>query len=198
MTSYLVGVHSYVNLSFSFPVDDITIIKSGLNSTLPVNTTHYLRSPNFGVNQDDSRDDVTTSCVIRATSNDTFNACEFRANIFTHTAGSSTGQLDVNGTLETGESVTYQLQSHSGLRHSNNHTDLLHEPLQSLDFTYRKGEENMSFLLTLQGLYSLRICARHFLLMYCTFMYLQWNTLIRHKHRPQLHPIPVTSWSVKL
>ena len=145
-------MHSYISVSGSFPVADITAIKTNLNSSLPANVINYLRSPNFGVNQDDSPDDVTTSCVITATSHEIFRASEFRTNIFTDTPGSSTGQLDVNGTLDTGESVTYRLQSDSGLRHSSNYTDLLREPLQSIGFNYGKGEENLRFLMTLQGL----------------------------------------------
>ena len=77
----------------------------------------------------------------------TFTASVFRANAFTDAAELTTGQLDVYGRTASGEAETYRLLA----RQSVNYTDLLRVSLESLNFTYSKGDDNLSFLMQLQG-----------------------------------------------
>ena len=129
----------------------------GLNTTLNEETLHYLKSPNFGGIPDDSRNDDTTTCVVTPVDEQTFTASVFRANAFTDAAEFTTGQLDVYGRTASGDAVTYRSLAPTGLtasgltRQSVNYTDLLSVSLKSLNFTYSKGEDNLSFLMQLQG-----------------------------------------------
>ena len=139
----------------------------GLNTTLNEETLHYLKSPNFGGIPDDSRNDDTTTCVVTPADEQTFTPSVFRANAFTDAAEFTTGQLDVYGRTASGEAVTYRPLAPAGLtasgltRQSVNYTDLLHVPLESLNFTYRRGDDNLSFLMQLQGTCACSILALH-------------------------------------
>ena len=129
----------------------------GLNTNINRNTIYYLRSPNFGGIPDDSRNDDTTTCVVTPADEQTFTASVFRVNAFTDAAEFTTGQLDVYGRTASGEAVTSRPLARAGLtasgltRQSVNYTDLLRVSLKSLNFTYRKGEDNLIFLMQLQG-----------------------------------------------
>ena len=129
----------------------------GLNTTLNGNTLHYLKSPNFGVIPDDSRNDDTTTCVVTPADDQTFTASVLRANAFTDAAEFTTGQLEVYGVTAGGGRETYRPLTPAGLtasgltRQSVNYTDLLRVSLKSLNFTYTKGEDNLIFLMQLQG-----------------------------------------------
>ena len=122
----------------------------------------YLKSPNFGGIPYDSRNYDTTTCVVTPADRyrPAFTASVLRVNAFTDAAEFTTGQLDVYGRIATGEADTYRVYrplaqadlTASGLtRQSVNYADLLHVPLESLNFTYTKGEDNLSFLMQLQG-----------------------------------------------
>ena len=129
----------------------------GLNTNLNRNTLHYLKSQNFDGIPDDSANDDSTTCVVTPADEQTFTASVFRANAFTDAAEFTTGQLDVYGRTASGEAVTYRPLAPAGLtasgltRQSVNYTDLLRVSLKSLNFTYRKGDDNLIFLMQLQG-----------------------------------------------
>ena len=129
----------------------------GLNTNLNRNTLHYLKSQNFDGIPDDSANDDSTTCVVTPADEQTFTASVFRANAFTDAAEFTTGQLEVYGRIANGEAVTYRPLAPAGLRASGltrqsvNYTDLLRVPLENLNFTYTKGDDNLSFLMQLQG-----------------------------------------------
>lgn len=120
-----------------------------LQYDLPANTISYLRSPNYP-NQPESRMDVNddiTICVL--TMNDSaVTVSEFRANVFGDIEDVTSGRLDVQGISESGETLPYRLTSTS---RSVNYTNVLGMKLESLNFKYSQGEENLSFLMRLQG-----------------------------------------------
>ena len=129
---------------------------NGLDTALGGNRTHYLRSANFPYAN--STNDGTTACVLIAM-DQPFTLSLFRANAFTDAANFTTGRLDVQGLTEEGEIRTHQLKP-VGLqipdqqtRQSVNYMDLLQVPLKSLSFTYSRGNDNLSFLMQLQGTY---------------------------------------------
>ena len=138
-----------------------------LNTNLNRDTLHYLKSPNFGGIPDDIMNDDTTTCVVAPSDKQTFTASVFRANAFTDAVEFTAGQLDVYGKTASGEAVTYRPLAPAGLRASGltrqsvNYTDLLHVPLESLNFTYRRGDDNLSFLMQLQGTCACSILALH-------------------------------------
>ena len=129
----------------------------GLNTNLNRNTLHYLKSQNFDGIPDDSANDDSTTCVVTPADEQTFTASVFRANAFTDAAEFTTGQLEVYGvTAGRGRDTSRPLAraglTASGLtRQSVNYTDLLRVSLKSLNFTYTKGEDNLIFLMQLQG-----------------------------------------------
>ena len=129
-----------------------------LNTTLNRNTFHYLKSANFGDSPDDSANEDTTTCVVTPTADqETFTASVFSANAFIAATEFTTGRLDVygvaaNGVVQTNRPLARAGLTASGLtRQSVNHTDLLHVSLRSVNFTYTKGENDLSFLMQLQG-----------------------------------------------
>ena len=139
----------------------------GLNTTVNGDTLHYFKSPNFGGIPDDNRNDDTTTCVVTPADEQTFTPSVFRANAFTDAAEFTTGQLEVYGvTAGRGRDTSRPLAraglTASGLtRQSVNYTDLLRVSLKSLNFTYRRGDDNLSFLMQLQGTCACSILALH-------------------------------------
>ena len=86
-----------------------------------------------------------------------FNVGTFRANAFTDAADFATGRLDVDGLTEEGELRTHQLRL-TGLtlvdqltRQNITYTDLVDVSLWSINFTYTMGNDQLRFLITIEG-----------------------------------------------
>ena len=128
-----------------------------LNTTLNRNTLHYLKSANFGDSPDDSANEDTTTCVVTPADQPTFTASVFSANAFIAATEFTTGRLDVYGVAANGVVQTNRRLARAGLTASGltrqrvNYTDLLRGPLRSVNFTYTKGENDLSFLMRIQG-----------------------------------------------
>ena len=119
-----------------------------LNYDVPSYTLIYLRSPNFLTETEKAMTDDTTTCVLTASSNDVFTAREFRVTVFRGNEGGDSGQFDVYAVTETGQEITHRLSP--GDR-SVNYTEFLGERLSCLDITFLPGDDDLSFLLSLQG-----------------------------------------------
>ena len=129
-----------------------------LDTTLSASRLHYLKSANFGDSNDDSANDDTTTCVLTpAADQQTFTASVLRVNAFTRSVNLTTGRLDVYGVAANGAVQTNRRLARAGLtasgltRQSVNYTYLLRGPLRSVNFTYTKGENDLSFLMRIQG-----------------------------------------------
>ena len=131
-----------------------------LDTTLSASRLHYLKSANFGDSNDDSANDDTTTCVLTpAADQQTFTASVFRVNAFARSVNLTTGRLDVYGVppAASGEAATYRSLAATGLRvfgrtrQRVNYTDVVSVPLTSVNFTYTKGDDDLSFLMRIQG-----------------------------------------------
>ena len=130
-----------------------------LNTTLNRNTFHYLKSPNFGDSPDDSANDDNTTCVVTPTAEQSFTISVMYANAFPATAEEfTTGRLDVYGVTANGQAEAYRPLARAGLtalrrtRQSVNYAGLLYVSLESVRFTYSKGQDDLSFIMQLQGI----------------------------------------------
>ena len=137
-----------------FPSVSETKCLRSFSYDLQANTVHSLTTSTLDDDQNEcSTDNATThSCVITPNGESAFTAAVFSINAFSDGTDSAGGRLSLCGRRERSEPFDLELTSSElTSQRAVNLTSLIGVPLESVTFTYTKGDDNLRFIMRLQG-----------------------------------------------